>query len=82
MISVATLHARKRVFRVNDWILDSGAFGQLSKHGRFLISAEQYVEDINRFSKHGSLQAAVAKTEYVNPFLFAGGANPKKSTRR
>lgn len=50
--------------------MDSGAFGQLWKHGKFLISVDQYIEDINRFSKHGSLKAAVAQDWICEPFLI------------
>jgi len=58
MVSVTTLLGRKRDFRVNEWILDSGAFSQISRYGKFIISPTQYLEQIERWSSCGKLMAA------------------------
>lgn len=72
MVSVAELHRRKRSdFRVNEWIMDSGGFSQLSKHGQFLLSPDDYLEDINRFCDSGKLRAAVAQDWMCEPAVIA-----------
>jgi hypothetical protein len=41
------------------WILDSGGFFELKKHGRWAATVEQYVEDVRIFKREvGRLQAA------------------------
>jgi hypothetical protein len=48
-------------FRVNNWFMDSGAFSQISRHGKFTMSADKYLEQIARFSTCGNLRAAVCQ---------------------
>jgi hypothetical protein len=44
------------------WALDSGGFSQIKAHGRWTISAEQYVEDVQVFMREvGKLQFAAAQ---------------------
>jgi hypothetical protein len=38
LISVNTLVRRKSDFRVNEWIMDSGAFSQITRSGQFTMS--------------------------------------------
>jgi hypothetical protein len=43
------------------WICDSGGFSELKKHGRWTVSAEQYVDDVHAFvGEVGKLRAAAA----------------------
>jgi len=70
MISVNTLASRTRDFRVNEWILDSGAFSQISRYGRFVISPENYLEHIERWTKCGMLIAAVAQDWMCEPEIL------------
>lgn len=70
MVSATTLSRRKSDFRVNEWILDSGAFSQLSRHGKFVISLRQYSEEIKRWKKCGQLLAAVTQDWMCEPFIL------------
>lgn len=63
-------YTRKSHFLVNDWILDSGAFSQISQHGRFVISEDEYLERINFFSGCGSLLAAVVQDWMCEDFIL------------
>lgn len=69
MISVAALRGRKSDFRVNDWIMDSGAFMELKQHGRYRDSTEVYASQINRWSRCGNLLAAVTQDYMCEPFI-------------
>jgi len=41
------------------WALDSGAFSEIDKHGRWTVSAEQYAEEVQRWQKEiGRMQWA------------------------
>jgi hypothetical protein len=70
MISVNALIKRKSGFRVNEWIMDSGAFSQISKNGKFVLSSEEYMAEIDRFSKNGNLCAAVCQDWMCEPFIL------------
>jgi hypothetical protein len=71
MISINALWKRRGDFRINDWLLDSGAFSQLMRHGRFIMSPEQYLEQIERWSRCGTLLAAVCQDWMCEPFALA-----------
>lgn len=70
MINVNTLRRRRSDFRVNDWILDSGAFSQISKHGRFIMTPEEYARAINRWKACGNLKCAVAQDWMCESFIL------------
>jgi len=70
MISANTLRHRKGPFRVNQWILDSGAFTELSTHGRWRTSPKEYAGQINRWKTNGNLVAAVTQDLMCEPFLL------------
>lgn len=59
-ISVNRLLRRKTI-KVENWIMDSGAFTEVMKHGTFRLSVEDYAEQIRKFSYFGTLQAAVSQ---------------------
>lgn len=49
-VSVRRLLERKRAFPHHvDWIMDSGGFTELSLHGRYVMTEDEYVELITRF---------------------------------
>jgi hypothetical protein len=60
-ISVNRLWGRKSPFVVRSWIMDSGAFTQILKHGGYTEGVEVYAAEIKRWSKNGNLLAAVAQ---------------------
>jgi hypothetical protein len=70
MLSAVALRTRKSNFRVNDWILDSGAFSQITGNGRFLISTDEYLDLITRCSASGNLLAAVCQDWMCEEFVL------------
>lgn len=69
-ISVNRLRNRKSDFAVNDWIMDSGAFTEISKHGRYTRSVEDYAAQIRRWSSCGNLLAAVSHDWMCEPWII------------
>jgi hypothetical protein len=71
MISVNTIRDRKGPFRVNDWIMDSGAFTEISTYGRWRSEPDEYAEQINRWKRNGKMLAAVSQDLMCEPFIVA-----------
>ncbi len=69
-VSVNILRGRKSFFQVRDWILDSGAFTELSRFGNYSHSVEDYAQEINRWSKCGNLEMAVCQDYMCEPFML------------
>ena len=55
------------------WALDSGGFTELSKHGRWTVSAEKYVDEIRRFQACGNLKWAAIQDWMCEPAIIHGG---------
>jgi len=70
MISVVTLASRQRNMRINEWMLDSGAFSQISRHGRFTMSPDEYLLAIDRWKRCGQLVAACTQDWMCEPFIL------------
>ena len=68
-VSVNRLRNRKSKFAVKDWIMDSGAFTEVSTHGRYRSSVREYADEIVRWSGTGNLLAAVAQDYMCEPFI-------------
>lgn len=64
MLSVSNLIDRKGGFYANDWMLDSGGFNELVKHGDYRLSVREYASHISKWKKYGNLQCAVSQ-DYV-----------------
>jgi hypothetical protein len=80
MISINTIRDRKTPFRVNDWMMDSGGFTELSTHGRWRTSPQQYADEINRWKDNGNL---VTQDLMCEPFiLHKTGLTITKPARR
>lgn len=60
-VSVNRLRRRKSPFKVGDWIMDSGAFTQILKHGGYTEDVAVYAAEIRRWAGNGRLLAAVAQ---------------------
>lgn len=63
-VSVNRLRKRKSSFVVGDWIMDSGAFTTIAKHGGYPLPVSDYADEIKsvvRRQQHGNLMAAVAQ---------------------
>lgn len=70
-VSVNRLRARKSPMKVGDWIMDSGAFTEVTTHGRYRHSVEEYAAEIRRWAGNGNLLAAVAQDYMCEPFVIA-----------
>jgi hypothetical protein len=68
-ISVNRTKRRKGPFAAGDWILDSGAFTEVSRHGRYRKSVRWYAREIKRWARNGSLLAAVAQDWMCEPWI-------------
>lgn len=71
LINVPVLRRRRSPFPVADWILDSGGFQEVTKHGRYRHSAEDYAATVRRWSDNGRLLAAVAQDFMCEPVALA-----------
>lgn len=69
-VSVNRLRKRKGPFQVRNWIMDSGAFTELSMHGRYKHSVEEYGLEIIRWRQNGNLLAAVSQDYMCEPFIL------------
>ena len=69
-ISINILRRRVSDIEINNWILDSGAFSELSRFGKYNHSVEQYAQEINRWSKCGNLEMAVTQDYMCEPFML------------
>jgi hypothetical protein len=70
-ISINRLRQRKAPLIVDDWIMDSGAFTELSRHGGFRYSVHEYAGQIHRWSSCGNLLAAVSQDLMCEPFILS-----------
>lgn len=72
-VSVNRLRARKGPMVVGDWILDSGAFTEVSRHGGYRHDVASYAAEIRRWATNGSgrLLAAAAQDFMCEPFIVA-----------
>jgi hypothetical protein len=72
-ISVRTIRKRKSGFNPSKrgWIMDSGAFTEISTHGCYVTSHDEYGRDINRWhTTVPGLQAAVAQDWMCEDFIL------------
>ena len=70
MISMNTLRDRKSDFDCGDWILDSGAFTEVARHGGYRHGVEQYYYQIHRWAACGRLLTSVAQDWMCEPFVL------------
>lgn len=70
-VSVVRLRNRKGPFQVGDWIMDSGAFSEISIHGHYRHSVAEYAEQIKRWNGNGNLLAAVSQDWMCEPWIVA-----------
>lgn len=69
-LSVHRIAKRVGPFAVGDWIMDSGAFSTILKHGGYPDPPEAYAEQIRRWSKNGNLLAAVTQDYMCEPHML------------
>lgn len=70
-VSVNRLRNRKSPFKVGRWIMDSGAFTEVSTHGGYRHSVVEYADQIRRWAGNGQLEAAVAQDYMCEPWIVA-----------
>ncbi|WP_049808494.1 hypothetical protein ABL850_15685 [Variovorax paradoxus] len=70
-VSVNRLRTRKAPMAVGDWIMDSGAFTEISRHGGYRHDVSSYAAEIRRWAANGSgkLLAAAAQDYMCEPFI-------------
>ena len=69
-ISVNRIARRKSPFAVGDWIMDSGAFTEISTHGRYRMPVSDYAAQIRRWKDNGNLLAAVTQDYMCEPHIL------------
>lgn len=70
-ISVNRLRSRRSPFAANDWIMDSGAFTEVSTHGGYRRGVDEYAAEIRRWAGNGNLLAAVAQDYMCEAHVLA-----------
>lgn len=68
-VSVNRLKDRKS-FKVGRWIMDSGAFTTVNKFAGYPNDPEDYAREIKRWSKNGTLLAAVSQDYMCEEFVL------------
>ena len=66
-IKNGALQVRKAPIRAGRWMLDSGAFSQVTKYGDFIMSPEEYVRIAVRFQDCGDLACIVTQDYMCEP---------------
>lgn len=69
-ISVNVIRNRKSGFVIGDWIMDSGAFSEISTHGYYRHDVKEYASQIRRWSTNGNLLAAVSQDWMCEPHII------------
>jgi len=67
---VNILKQRVSDFEVQDWIMDSGAFTELARHGAFTFPVDEYARAIERWAGCGNLEMAVTQDYMCEPFML------------
>lgn len=78
-VSVNRLRDRKADFAVHDWIMDSGAFTEVFRHGGYRFCVDEYARQIRRWANCGRLLAAVAQDYMCEAFVLEMSGNSIKA---
>lgn len=72
-ISINRLRGRKKQVPCGDVLVDSGAFTEIFKHGRYRHTVEEYAAELHRLFTSGvvNIAAAVAQDYMCEPFILA-----------
>jgi hypothetical protein len=70
MVSVNRLRNRRRDFPAREWMMDSGAFTEVTQHGGYRHGVEEYAEQVNRWVRCGDMVAATAQDWMCEPFAL------------
>lgn len=81
-ISANILRGRKSPIEINTWILDSGAFTEIAKYGKFRFNVKEYADLINKWRIYGNMELAVCQDYMCEPFMLEKtGLTVKKHQR-
>ena len=69
--SYNSLKTRKTEWDVNTWVLDSGAFTEISNFGEYRTTPDEYAAGIARLARVGNCVAAVAQDWMCEPHILA-----------
>lgn len=69
-VSVNRLRSRKSDFPARDWIMDSGAFTEVTTHGGYRSGVAEYAAQIRRWGRCGTMLAAVSQDWMCEPFVL------------
>jgi hypothetical protein len=69
-ISANVLRRRQSGFPATRWMMDSGAFTEISTYGTYRHSCKRYARQIIQWSLSGSLVAAVSQDYMCEPFIL------------
>jgi len=70
-VSVNAIRNRKSAFSVlGDWIMDSGAFTTIAKHGGYPEPVEAYAEQVRRWKSNGNMLAAISQDYMCEPMML------------
>jgi len=59
-----------RTLKVNNWIMDSGAFSEIKNYGSFRRTVQAYADMINHFKQFGKLEMAVSQDYMCEPIML------------
>lgn len=71
MVSVNRLWDRRSDFQVSEWMMDSGAFTEITTYGGYRYGVSAYAEQIRRWKRCGTLRTAVSQDFMCEPFVLA-----------
>jgi len=69
-ISINRIRERKSAFSVNRWIMDSGAFTEISTYGGYRHDVAEYAAAARLWSEVGRLEAIVAQDWMCEPWII------------
>lgn len=70
-ISVNRVRGRKKPVPAKEWIMDSGAFTEVTTHGGYRHGPEEYAAEINRLAKiNPGLKVAVSQDWMCEPWVI------------
>lgn len=83
LFSYIQVKTRRKPIPCDRWILDSGAFTEVARHGGFRDSPQPYADVINRLGDGGGLAVAVAQDWMCEPFVVVKtGLSVREHQRR
>jgi len=70
-VSINRIRNRRSSFEVSNWIMDSGAFTELERHGQYRHPPEAYAAEARRWMGNGKLLRVVAQDYMCEPFMLS-----------